>query len=75
VRVEGHTDSVTSDAYNQQLSERRADAVRTWLESHGVAAGRLTTVGYGESKPVADNGTVAGRQQNRRVEIVIDKAI
>lgn len=74
VRIEGHTDSVASDAYNQQLSERRADAVRAWLEAHEVAAGRLTTVGHGESKPVADNGTAAGRQQNRRVEIVIEKA-
>jgi outer membrane protein OmpA-like peptidoglycan-associated protein len=74
VRIEGHTDSVASDAYNRELSQRRADAIRGWLEAHGVAAGRLTTVGHGESRPVADNGTAAGRQQNRRVEVVIEKA-
>lgn len=74
VRIEGHTDSVASDAYNQELSERRAEAVRAWLAAHGVAAGRLTTVGHGETRPVADNGTAAGRQQNRRVEIVIEKS-
>lgn len=74
VRIEGHTDSIASEAYNQKLSERRAAAVRDWLVAHGVAAGRLKSVGYGESKPLADNGTAAGRQRNRRVEVVIEKA-
>lgn len=71
VRIEGHTDSIASEAYNQDLSERRAKAVRNWLEAHGVASRRLSTRGYGETKPVADNGSAAGRQRNRRVEIVI----
>jgi outer membrane protein OmpA-like peptidoglycan-associated protein len=70
-RIEGHTDSIASDAYNLDLSRRRAESVRTWLAAHGVAAGRLSTAGHGEARPVADNGTAAGRQRNRRVEIVI----
>jgi outer membrane protein OmpA-like peptidoglycan-associated protein len=73
VRVEGHTDSVASDEYNQKLSERRADAVRAWLAAHGAEKGRLTTRGHGETKPVADNTSVAGRQKNRRVEVIIAK--
>lgn len=71
VRVEGHTDAIGSDAYNQSLSERRAVAVATWLGGHGVARDRLRTVGHGEGRPVGDNATAAGRQQNRRVEIVL----
>ena len=70
-RIEGHTDSIASDAYNLDLSRRRAESVRTWLAAHGVAAGRLSPAGHGEARPVADNGTAAGRQRNRRVEIVI----
>lgn len=73
VRVEGHTDSVASDDYNQKLSQRRADAVRTWLASRGVEGRRLATRGFGESKPVADNATAEGRQRNRRVEVIIEK--
>lgn len=69
VRVGGHTDSVGTDAYNQGLSERRAKAVRDYLASHGVDASRLTAVGFGESQPVADNGTADGRAQNRRVAL------
>ena len=71
VRVEGHTDAIGSDAYNQSLSERRAAAVASWLAAHGVARNRLQTVGHGEGRPVGDNATAAGRQQNRRVEIVL----
>lgn len=71
VTVVGHTDSTGSEAANQKLSEQRAAAVRDQMVAHGVATGRLTTVGLGESKPVADNGTEYGRQLNRRVEIVI----
>ncbi|MBN4047950.1 OmpA family protein [bacterium AH-315-O15] len=73
VRVEGHTDAIASDEYNRELSERRAGAVRDWLEVYDVAADRLTTVGHGESQPVAPNNTVAGRQLNRRVEVVVEK--
>ena len=73
VRVEGHTDSIASDAYNQKLSEQRAGAVVRWLAAHGVASGRMQSRGFGEAKPVADNATAGGRQLNRRVEIVIEK--
>lgn len=71
VAVAGHTDSTGSDSYNQQLSERRAQAVASYLTGRGVAATRVTTVGYGETRPVASNETADGRQQNRRVEIVL----
>jgi OOP family OmpA-OmpF porin len=69
--IEGHTDSDGEDAYNQDLSERRAAAVKAYLvEEAGIGADRLETIGYGESKPVADNTTPEGKQQNRRVELV-----
>lgn len=68
--IEGHTDSRGSMDYNRQLSERRADAVRAALVSRGVTSDRLRTVGYGQEYPVATNDTVAGRQENRRVEII-----
>lgn len=71
VDVYGHTDSTGSDAYNQSLSERRADAVAEYLSMQGVESARLEAVGYGETQPVADNATVEGRAQNRRVEIKI----
>ena len=71
VEVAGHTDSTGSDAYNQGLSERRANAVATYLRGHGVISERLITVGMGESRPIADNSTVEGRQANRRVEITM----
>ena len=71
IEVEGHTDSVGSDEYNQRLSERRAESVRASLVDDGVSRDVVGTAGFGESKPVATNGTPAGRQQNRRVEIVI----
>ena len=73
VRIEGHTDSIASDEYNQRLSEQRAAAVRGWLEAHDIATERLATVGHGESRPVAANETAAGRQLNRRVEVVVEK--
>ncbi len=69
LEVQGHTDNVGTDAYNQALSEARAKAVMTWLTQHGVAADRLTARGYGKTKPVADNGSDEGRAKNRRVEI------
>jgi OOP family OmpA-OmpF porin len=71
VLIEGHTDSVGSDASNLELSQRRADAVRDFLLQNGVNAARLTTRGYGKASPVASNDTSAGRQQNRRVELII----
>lgn len=74
VRIEGHTDSISSDRYNQKLSEQRAASVRDWLVAHAVETGRLRTLGHGESRPVADNNTPAGRQLNRRVEVIIEKA-
>jgi outer membrane protein OmpA-like peptidoglycan-associated protein len=69
VIAEGHTDSTGSDAYNQRLSERRADAVRRYLVNGGIGAERIRTEGFGESRPVASNETVDGRAQNRRVEL------
>ena len=72
--LEGHTDSKGDDAYNQRLSERRAESVERWLvEREGIDAGRLTPRGWGERKPVASNEDDAGRQRNRRVEVVIRK--
>ena len=71
ISVEGHTDSQGSDAYNQSLSERRAAAVRTQLVAGGVAEGRISSKGFGESQPVASNDAPAGRQQNRRVEVIV----
>lgn len=70
VEVAGHTDSRGSDDYNMALSQRRADAVRTYLIGKGIAADRLTAKGYGESSPVADNDTDANRHKNRRVELI-----
>jgi outer membrane protein OmpA-like peptidoglycan-associated protein len=69
--IEGHTDSRGTDAYNLDLSDRRAEAVRTALVARGIASDRLFAVGVGEAYPVATNDTVDGRQENRRVEIVI----
>jgi len=69
--VEGHTDSVGGDDYNQRLSEQRGSAVRDYLTTEGMAAGSVTAKGFGKDKPVATNDTASGRQQNRRVEIVI----
>lgn len=71
VEVVGHTDSSGTTAYNQQLSERRAVSVRSVLLNAGVSGSRLRAAGQGESNPVASNGSAAGRQQNRRVEIFI----
>lgn len=70
VMIEGHTDSRGSDDYNQELSQQRADAVRSALASRGIDGSRVQSVGKGEGFPVASNDDAAGRQQNRRVEIV-----
>ncbi|HLV89192.1 MAG TPA: OmpA family protein [Candidatus Sulfotelmatobacter sp.] len=69
IEVQGHTDNVGGDAYNQSLSEARAHSVMEWLSAHGVAAARMTAKGYGKTMPVADNNTDDGRAKNRRVEI------
>lgn len=69
ISVEGHTDSVGSDTYNQNLSEKRADAVRDYLVDRGTPSSRIRAVGYGETHPKASNDTPEGRQLNRRVEI------
>jgi outer membrane protein OmpA-like peptidoglycan-associated protein len=68
--IEGHTDSTGTLAHNQTLSEQRAASVKAYLVSKGIAAERLSSVGFGQSKPVADNATELGRAQNRRVELV-----
>ncbi len=71
ISVEGHTDAIGSDAYNQRLSNARANAVKNYLISKGVSASKLSAVGFGESKPVADNSTERGRAANRRTEFVV----
>ncbi len=68
IAIEGHTDNVGEPAFNQELSERRANAVRAYLVQWGLAADRFETAGYGENRPVADNSTPEGRQKNRRTE-------
>jgi len=72
LQIEGHTDSVGSDEFNQQLSERRADAVRDFLAEQGVPASSITARGFGKTQPVASNDTPEGRQRNRRVELVVN---
>lgn len=71
VQIEGHTDATGSAPYNQTLSENRAEAVRSNLTQRGVEPNRLIAVGYGMTRPVADNATAQGRAQNRRVEVLI----
>ncbi|HHJ14456.1 MAG TPA: OmpA family protein [Gammaproteobacteria bacterium] len=71
VTIVGHTDNIGSEAYNQALSERRARSVMNYLVDHGVSSSRLRAVGRGETQPRASNDTAAGRQLNRRVEILI----
>ncbi len=73
--LEGHTDSRGTEAYNQKLSERRAESVKNYLvEKFGIDSSRLSTKGYGESKPVATNKSAAGRQKNRRIDAIIECA-
>jgi outer membrane protein OmpA-like peptidoglycan-associated protein len=72
LEVAGHTDNTGSDQYNQALSERRAQSVAQYLESHGVNAQRVMTVGAGETHPIASNDTAEGRQANRRVELSLE---
>jgi outer membrane protein OmpA-like peptidoglycan-associated protein len=72
LQIEGHTDSVGSDEFNQQLSERRADSVRDFLAEQGVPGSAITARGFGKTQPVAANDTAEGRQRNRRVELVVN---
>lgn len=71
IRIDGHTDSQGNNAANLKLSQQRAETVRAYLEKAGVEPGRMTAKGFGETKPVADNKTPEGREQNRRVELTI----
>jgi len=76
VELEGHTDSVGTDAYNQALSQRRADAVRDVLVGrYNIQSSRITSTGYGESRPVASNETAEGRAQNRRTITIVIKTL
>src|SRR5690606_35516976 len=75
VHIVGHTDSTGSEAYNQALSERRAEAVARCLEGRGVDASRLRAEGWGESEPRDTNATAAGRQLNRRVEVYVSPVV
>jgi outer membrane protein OmpA-like peptidoglycan-associated protein len=72
VAIEGHTDNVGSDVSNQGLSQRRADSVKSYLVGHGVGSVRLSATGKGESTPISENESATGRQQNRRVEVIIE---
>jgi outer membrane protein OmpA-like peptidoglycan-associated protein len=69
--VEGHTDSVGTEAFNQELSEKRAEAVRNYLTQQGVPESSTTATGFGKTRPIASNDTSEGRQQNRRVELIV----
>jgi outer membrane protein OmpA-like peptidoglycan-associated protein len=71
LQLEGHTDAIGSDDYNLKLSQQRADAVRDFLVEQGVAVSNISAVGLGKDSPVASNDSAAGRQQNRRVELVV----
>jgi OOP family OmpA-OmpF porin len=71
VAFEGHTDSIGTERYNQGLSERRANSARDYVSKKGISASRITTRGFGESKPIADNKTADGRSKNRRVEVKV----
>lgn len=70
--IEGHTDNLGSESYNQDLSQRRADSVKGYLMGHGITGTRLVAAGKGEEQPLAENDSATGRQQNRRVEVIID---
>ena len=71
MQIEGYTDNIGSDEYNQKLSEERADSVRDYLVSQGVAQVNISAAGYGKADAVADNSTSSGRAENRRVQLVV----
>lgn len=72
ILVEGHTDNVGSAQYNQKLSEQRAESVKQALANRGVPVARMTAVGYGMNRPIADNATPEGRQRNRRTQVILE---
>jgi OOP family OmpA-OmpF porin len=71
IEVQGHTDSIASEVYNQGLSEKRADSAKTYLTTKGIDGQRISTLGFGESHPAASNETPEGRSENRRIEIKV----
>ena len=71
IEAAGHTDSTGSNSYNQNLSQQRASSVGSYLIEKGIVTERVLTIGHGESRPVADNKTASGREQNRRVELTL----
>jgi outer membrane protein OmpA-like peptidoglycan-associated protein len=71
IEIQGHTDNVGKDEDNRILSEKRAENVKKYIETKGIATTRISAKGYGASKPIADNGTVAGKAKNRRTEFLI----
>ena len=71
ILIEGHTDDTGTDEHNQTLSEKRADAVSNYLKANAISGGRISTNGYGEKQPMAENTSEAGRTQNRRVDVAI----
>ena len=73
VTIEGHTDHIGPKSYNQKLSEKRANAIANALKENGISADRISTIGYGETKPLASNDTADGRRTNRRVELILQK--
>lgn len=73
LKVEGHTDDIGDDAYNMTLSQSRANAVKEYIVSKGISVDRITSIGYGETKPIGDNKTKEGQLKNRRVEFIIEK--
>ncbi len=74
--IEGHTCSIGTSAYNMDLSRRRAESVKAYMvKNFGIDPARLTTVGYGEEKPIADNNTRAGRMKNRRVYAIVSEEV
>lgn len=73
LKIEGHTDSKGAEDYNLKLSQLRADSVKSYLESKGVNASKITATGFGEAKPIASNDTDEGRAKNRRVDFIIEK--
>lgn len=73
IHIEGYTDSRGMESYNLDLSQRRADAVRDYLIDHGISPSRIIARGYGEAEPVASNATMAGRRENRRVEVIVPR--
>ncbi len=75
ISVEGHTDSQGDASYNQELSQRRAQSVRDYLVSRGIAADRVSAQGFGLTRPIADNASPEGRANNRRVEIVVQPVV